>query len=47
MFSWLQAGTVAVVWTTVAAIHREKNTVEAAAAAVATASRSEQAVRRF
>jgi hypothetical protein len=41
MFGWLQAGTVAAVWTAVAAIHREKNTVEAAA--VAAASRSKQA----
>ena len=33
MFGWLQADTVAAVWTAAAAIHREKNTVEAAAAA--------------
>jgi hypothetical protein len=33
VFGWLQADTVAAVWTTAAAIHREKNTVEAAAAA--------------
>jgi hypothetical protein len=39
VFGWLQADTVAAVWTAAAAIHREKNTVEAAAAA----SRSEQA----
>jgi hypothetical protein len=31
--SWLQADTVAAVWIAAAAIHREKNTVEAAAAA--------------
>jgi hypothetical protein len=37
VFGWLQADTVAAVWTAAAAIHREKNTVEAAA------SRSEQA----
>jgi hypothetical protein len=37
VFGWLQADTVAGVWTAAAAIHREKNTVEAAA------SRSEQA----
>jgi hypothetical protein len=30
LFGWLQAGTVAAVWTAAAAIHREKNTVEAA-----------------
>jgi hypothetical protein len=30
---WLQADTVAAVWIAAAAIHREKNTVEAAAAA--------------
>jgi hypothetical protein len=41
VFGWLQADTVAAVWTAAAAIHREKNTVEAAAAAAA--SRSEQA----
>jgi hypothetical protein len=33
VFGWLQADTVAAVWIAVAAIHREKNTVEAAAAA--------------
>jgi hypothetical protein len=33
VFGWLQADTVAVVWIAAAAIHREKNTVEAAAAA--------------
>jgi hypothetical protein len=33
VFGWLQADTVAAVWTAAAAIHREKNTVEAAAAA--------------
>jgi hypothetical protein len=33
VFDWLQADTVAAVWTAAAAIHREKNTVEAAAAA--------------
>jgi hypothetical protein len=33
LFGWLQADTVAAVWTAAAAIHREKNTVEAAAAA--------------
>jgi hypothetical protein len=33
VFGWLQAGTVAAVWTAAAAIHREKNTVETAAAA--------------
>jgi hypothetical protein len=33
VFGWLQADTVAAVWITAAAIHREKNTVEAAAAA--------------
>jgi hypothetical protein len=33
VFGWLQADTVAAVWTAGAAIHREKNTVEAAAAA--------------
>jgi hypothetical protein len=38
VFGWLQADTVAAVWTAAAAIHREKNTVEAAA------SRSEQAL---
>jgi hypothetical protein len=32
VFGWLQADTVAAVWTAAAAIHREKNTVEAAAA---------------
>jgi hypothetical protein len=37
VFGWLQADTVAAVWIAAAAIHREKNTVEAAA------SRSEQA----
>jgi hypothetical protein len=31
VFGWLQADTVAAVWTAAAAIHREKNTVEAAA----------------
>jgi hypothetical protein len=31
VFDWLQADTVAAVWTAAAAIHREKNTVEAAA----------------
>jgi hypothetical protein len=41
VFGWLQADTVAAVWIAAAAIHREKNTVEAAAAAAA--SRSEQA----
>jgi hypothetical protein len=40
VFGWLQADTVAAVWIAAAAIHREKNTVEAAAAA----SRSEQAL---
>jgi hypothetical protein len=30
VFGWLQADTVAAVWTAAAAIHREKNTVEAA-----------------
>jgi hypothetical protein len=33
VFGWLQADTVAAVWTAAAAIHREKNTVEAGAAA--------------
>jgi hypothetical protein len=33
VFGWLQADTVAAVWTAAAAINREKNTVEAAAAA--------------
>jgi hypothetical protein len=33
VFGWLQADTVAAVSTAAAAIHREKNTVEAAAAA--------------
>jgi hypothetical protein len=33
VFGWLQVDTVAAVWTAAAAIHREKNTVEAAAAA--------------
>jgi hypothetical protein len=33
VFDWLQADTVAAVWIAAAAIHREKNTVEAAAAA--------------
>jgi hypothetical protein len=33
VFGWLQADTVAAVWTAAAAIHKEKNTVEAAAAA--------------
>jgi hypothetical protein len=33
VFGWLQADTVAAVWIDAAAIHREKNTVEAAAAA--------------
>jgi hypothetical protein len=33
VFGWLQADTVAAVWTAAAAIHREKNTIEAAAAA--------------
>jgi hypothetical protein len=33
VFGWLQADTVTAVWTAAAAIHREKNTVEAAAAA--------------
>jgi hypothetical protein len=33
VFGWLQADTVATVWIAAAAIHREKNTVEAAAAA--------------
>jgi hypothetical protein len=33
VFGWLQADTVAAVWTAAAAIHREKNTVEAAVAA--------------
>jgi hypothetical protein len=33
VFGWLQADTVAAVWTAAAEIHREKNTVEAAAAA--------------
>jgi hypothetical protein len=33
VFGWLQADTVAAVWSAAAAIHREKNTVEAAAAA--------------
>jgi hypothetical protein len=33
VFGWLQADTVAAVWTAAAAIHREKNTVEAAAVA--------------
>jgi hypothetical protein len=33
VFGWLQADTVAAIWTAAAAIHREKNTVEAAAAA--------------
>jgi hypothetical protein len=33
VFGSLQADTVAAVWTAAAAIHREKNTVEAAAAA--------------
>ena len=33
VFGWLQADTVVAVWTAAAAIHREKNTVEAAAAA--------------
>jgi hypothetical protein len=31
VFGWLQADTVAAVWIAAAAIHREKNTVEAAA----------------
>jgi hypothetical protein len=35
VFGWLQADTVAAVWTAAAAIHREKNTVEAEAAAAA------------
>jgi hypothetical protein len=35
VFGWLQADTVAAVWTAAAAIHREKNTVEVAAAAAA------------
>jgi hypothetical protein len=33
VFGWLQADTVAAVWIAAAAIHREKNTVEAAVAA--------------
>jgi hypothetical protein len=33
VFGWLQADTVAAVWIAAAAIHREKNSVEAAAAA--------------
>jgi hypothetical protein len=33
VFGWLQADTVAAVWIAAAAIHREKNTVEAVAAA--------------
>jgi hypothetical protein len=33
VFGWLQADTVAAVWIAAAAIHRGKNTVEAAAAA--------------
>jgi hypothetical protein len=33
VFGWLQADTVAAVWIAAAAIYREKNTVEAAAAA--------------
>jgi hypothetical protein len=33
VFGWLQADTVAAVWTAAAAIYREKNTVEASAAA--------------
>jgi hypothetical protein len=33
VFGWLQADTAAAAWTAAAAIHREKNTVEAAAAA--------------
>jgi hypothetical protein len=33
VFGRLQADTVAAVWTAAAAIHKEKNTVEAAAAA--------------
>jgi hypothetical protein len=33
VFGWLQVDTVAAVWIAAAAIHREKNTVEAAAAA--------------
>jgi hypothetical protein len=33
VFGWLQADTVAAVWIAAAAIHREKNIVEAAAAA--------------
>jgi hypothetical protein len=33
VFGWLQADTVAAVWIAAAAIHREKNTVEVAAAA--------------
>jgi hypothetical protein len=33
VFGWLQADTVAAVWIAAAAIHRKKNTVEAAAAA--------------
>jgi hypothetical protein len=33
VFGWLQVDTVAAVWTAATAIHREKNTVEAAAAA--------------
>jgi hypothetical protein len=33
VFGWLQADTVAAVWIVAAAIHREKNTVEAATAA--------------
>jgi hypothetical protein len=33
VFGWLQADTVAAVWIAAAAIHREKNTGEAAAAA--------------
>jgi hypothetical protein len=33
VFGWLQADTVAAVWIAAAAIHKEKNTVEAAAAA--------------
>jgi hypothetical protein len=32
VFGWLQADTVAAVWIAAAAIHREKNTVAAAAA---------------
>jgi hypothetical protein len=43
VFGWLQADTVAAVWIAAAAIHREKNTVQAAA----TAGLQPQRTRRF